>query len=110
MITSTPFALALAFAAGMGLGFFYFGGLWWTVNRVAMSSRPGLLVLGSMLLRGAVVLAGFWLVMDGQFDRLIACVVGFFITRTILIRRLRPQSGAAGKAEGAGRELHEFND
>lgn len=110
MITSTPLALLLAFAAGLGLGLFYFGGLWWTVNRVATAGQPGLLMLGSMLLRGVVVLAGFWLVMDGQFDRLIACVVGFFIMRTILVRRLRPQPDAAGKAEGTGRELHELNE
>ena len=92
MITSTPLVLLLAFAAGLGLGLFYFGGLWWTVNRVATAGQPGLLMLGSMLLRSAVVLAGFWLVMDGQFDRLIACVVGFFVMRMVLVRRLRPQS------------------
>ena len=90
MITSAPLALLLAFGAGLVLGLFYFGGLWWTVNRVATAGQPGLLMLASMLLRGGVVLAGFWLVMDGQLDRLIACVVGFFIMRTVLIRRLRP--------------------
>lgn len=109
MITSTPLTLLLAFVAGLGLGLFYFGGLWWTVNRVATAGQPGLLMLGSMLLRGAVVLAGFWLVMDGQLDRLIACVVGFFVMRTLLIRRLRPQPDA-GTAKGTSHELHEFNE
>lgn len=100
MMTSTPLALLLAFAAGLALGLFYFGGLWWTVNRVATAGQPGLLMLGSMLLRSAVVLAGFWLVMDGQIDRLIACMVGFFVMRMILVRRFRPQPPAAGKVEG----------
>lgn len=100
MITSTPLALLLAFAAGLALGLFYFGGLWWTVNRLATAGQPGLLMLGSMVVRVAVVLAGFWLVMDGQIDRLVVCMVGFFIMRTILVRRLRPQPHAAGKVEG----------
>jgi F1F0 ATPase subunit 2 len=110
MIASAPLALLLAFAAGLVLGLFYFGGLWWTVNRVATAGQPGLLMLVSMLLRSAVVLAGFWLVMGGQIDRLIACMVGFFVMRTILVRRLRPQPHAVGKVEGTGHELHELNE
>jgi F1F0 ATPase subunit 2 len=110
MITSSLLTLALAFVAGLALGLFYFGGLWLTVNRLAAAGRPGLLVLGSMVLRGAVVLAGLWLVMDGQLDRLLACIVGFFIMRTLLIRRLRPQPRAAGKNRETSHELHELHE
>ena len=92
MMTSAPLALVLSFAAGLGLGLFYFGGLWLTVKRLAAAGQPALLAVGSLLLRNLAALAGFWFVMGGQLDRLIAAVLGFFIVRTLLIRRLRPRN------------------
>ena len=44
-------ALALAFLAGALLGAFFFGGLWWTVQKGVASERPALWFLGSLLLR-----------------------------------------------------------
>jgi F1F0 ATPase subunit 2 len=102
--------LALAFVAGLGLGLFYFGGLWLTVNRLITAGQPGLLALGSLLLRNVAVLAGFWLVMGGQLDRLVACIVGFFIMRTLLIRRLRPQPRAAVKNGETSHVFHESSE
>ena len=43
--------LALALAAGLLLGAFFFGGLWWTVQKGVASERPALWFLGSLLLR-----------------------------------------------------------
>ena len=37
-------ALALALATGALLGVFFFGGLWWTVQKGVESDRPGALV------------------------------------------------------------------
>ena len=50
----------LALLAGAGLGAFFFGGLWWTVQKGLSSKRPALLFVGSLLLRSGVVLAGFY--------------------------------------------------
>ena len=44
-------ALALAFLAGALLGVFFFGGLWWTVQKGVTSETPALWFLGSLLLR-----------------------------------------------------------
>ena len=46
--------LATALAAGLLLGAFFFGGLWWTVRRGVSSPRPALWFFGSMLLRMSV--------------------------------------------------------
>jgi F1F0 ATPase subunit 2 len=43
--------LILALVAGFLLGAFFFGGLWWTVQKGLSSRRPELWFLGSLLLR-----------------------------------------------------------
>ncbi len=88
--------LAPAFAAGMVLGLFYFRGLWATVKRIHDAHRPAMLIIGSYLLRTAVVMAGFYLIMGGHWERLVSALIGFLIVRQIMVRRFGPltQSGA----------------
>jgi F1F0 ATPase subunit 2 len=50
--------LVLAGGAGVLLGAFFFGGLWWTVRRGLSSKRPAFWFLGSLLLR--VIGTGCW--------------------------------------------------
>ena len=78
--------LALVLLAGLLLGAIFFGGLWWTVRKGVTSKRPALLFLGSMLLRTGVVIAGFYVVSDGHWQRLLACLLGFAIARFIVTR------------------------
>lgn len=80
--------LGMAFLVGMTLGGFYFETLWWTVQRLHGHPRPGLLMLKSLALRMAVVLPGFYLVMSGRWERLVACIVGFFLMRALITRRV----------------------
>jgi len=82
--------LVLVGLAGAGLGAFFFGGLWWTVRKGVSSSRPALWFLGSGLLRMSLVLAGFYFVADGQWKRLVACLVGFIIARFVVMWLTRP--------------------
>ncbi len=81
-------ALALAFLAGALLGMFFFGGLWWTVQKGLTSKTPALWFLGSLLLRTGLVLAGFYLAAQGHWSRLAACLLGFLTARLIVVRRL----------------------
>ena len=78
----------LALVAGLLLGTFFFGGLWWTVQKGVPSERPALWFLGSLLLRTGVILAGFYLVSQGHWSRLVACLLGFVIARFIVVKRL----------------------
>ena len=81
-------ALALALFAGALLGVFFFGGLWWTVQKGVTSETPALWFLGSLLLRTILVLAGFYLAAQGHWSRLAVCLLGFLIARFIVVRRL----------------------
>jgi F1F0 ATPase subunit 2 len=80
----------LAFAAGIGLGIFYFGGLWLTVRRLPVARHPVFLSFCSFFCRLMVVLAGFYFVMDGHWQRLIVCMLGFLGMRSILVRLWGP--------------------
>ena len=88
--------LGAAFLAGMALGLFYFETLWLTVRRLSSHPRPHLLMFESLLARLAVVLTGFYLVMDGSWERLTASLVGFLVMRALVSRRIR--RGAEGAA------------
>jgi len=89
--------LILALAAGIGLGVFYFGGLWLTVRRLPTAERPALLSLLSFFARLGVVLSGFYLVMDGHWQRLLVCLLGFLGARVILVRRCGPEGMKSSK-------------
>ena len=78
-MTSRP--LPWRFLAGGLLGVFFFGGLWWTVQKGVTSESPAVWFLGSLLLRTGVILAGFYFVSQGHWSRLVACLLGFLIAR-----------------------------
>ncbi|MBE0532042.1 MAG: ATP synthase subunit I [Rhodospirillales bacterium] len=76
--------LVLALAAGGGLGAVFFGGLWWTVRKGVSSKQPALWIFGSLLLRGILALVGFYFVSGGQWQRLLACLLGFVMARLVV--------------------------
>jgi F1F0 ATPase subunit 2 len=78
--------LLLAGTAGGLLGLLFFGGLWWTVRKAFVSPRPELWVGGSLLLRMACVVAGFILVSGGDWRRMLACLLGFWAARWLVVR------------------------
>jgi F1F0 ATPase subunit 2 len=90
MIMNEPFTLTLAGVAGLLIGTIFFGGLWWTIRRGMASPRPALWFLGSLLLRMSIALAGFYFVSGGQWQRLLPCLLGFAISRPVVIWLTRP--------------------
>ncbi|MCB0559769.1 MAG: hypothetical protein KDD09_12545 [Phaeodactylibacter sp.] len=85
----------LALLGGAGLGALFFGGLWWTVQKGLSAKRPALLFLGSLLLRTAAVLTGFYLIAGDGWERMVACLLGFIIMRAVITRLTRPLAEAA---------------
>jgi F1F0 ATPase subunit 2 len=81
-------ALGMTLLAGALLGVFFFGGLWWTVQKGVASDLPALWFLGSLLLRTGIVLGGIYLVSQGDWSRVATCLVGFLIARTVVVKRL----------------------
>ncbi|MEO7028161.1 MAG: ATP synthase subunit I [Acidobacteriaceae bacterium] len=78
---------ACALFAGVLIGILFFGGLWWTVQKVTSSRQPGLLFAASFLLRTVLTLAAFYLIGSGSWQRLLVCLIGFVLGR-MLVKRL----------------------
>lgn len=81
--------LFLSLIAGFLLGTVFFGGLWWTVQKGLSSRKPAFWFLGSLLIRISIVIAGFYFVSDGHWERLLICLFGFFVMRHIIVRLTR---------------------
>jgi F1F0 ATPase subunit 2 len=83
--------LALAFSSGFLLGGLFFGGLWWTVRRGIRSAAAALWFSASSVLRTALVLAGFYVASQGEWQRVLACLLGFISARAAFLRlNLKP--------------------
>src|ERR1700722_10812057 len=78
-----------ALLAGVLLGTIFFGGLWWTIRRGVTSRRPVAWFLGSMLVRTAIALAGFYFVSHGDWRKLTGCLLGFLVARILVTRLTR---------------------
>ncbi|GAA5520221.1 ATP synthase subunit I [Aliifodinibius salicampi] len=81
------FFYVTAAGGGVVLGLIYFGGLWITVKKVNNARRPYLLLASSFLVRTALVLAGFYLLLLYNWIYLVLAMITFIVTRHFLIQR-----------------------
>lgn len=72
--------------AGLMLSALSLGGLWWTVRVGLRAKQPAILFLASLVVRTLVVVAGFYLASNGEAKRLVACLVGYLVARTVITR------------------------
>lgn len=84
--------IVLGLIAGAALGALYFGGLWLTIKDVAEAKYAAARILGSFVLRGAIVLGGFYLVLQLGLPALAAAMVAFLAVRIVSTRVVRPNS------------------
>jgi F1F0 ATPase subunit 2 len=80
--------LIFAFAVGMALGAFFSLNLWTTVRKMTDEQTPWHIMYGNFVLRMSAVVIGFYLVMAGRWERMIATLLGFVVMREILVRYL----------------------
>jgi F1F0 ATPase subunit 2 len=106
MTVTDMLTLPPVLVAGALLGGVFYGGLWWTVSRAMMFQRPALWFLGSLLLRTGVALAGIYILFDGQWERLLACMLGFAVGRMAVTCLTRPglTVPAHGRQSGLDKE------
>jgi F1F0 ATPase subunit 2 len=81
--------LSVSLMAGVLIGAFFFGGLWWTVQKSLTSNNPVLWFFGSTLLRTGFAMAGFYFTSRGDWQKLLVCLLGFVIARIIVTRLTR---------------------
>ncbi|MGB3345163.1 MAG: ATP synthase subunit I [Aequorivita sp.] len=72
--------------AGIVLGIIFFGGLWLTVRKGLDSKNATLIFMGSLIIRMAIVLVGFYYIGGDNWQKLLACLGGFLIARIVITR------------------------
>ena len=77
--------MILAFIAGLILGTFFFGGLWFTVKKAVNAKIPALWIFSSFFFRIGITVVGFYFVSSGDWKRLLICVAGFIVARTFVL-------------------------
>lgn len=82
-------SLLLVWCLGALMGGFFFGGLWWTIQKSVLSAHPALWLLTSLLLRMGVTLIGFYLVLSYELggttlQGLLICLFGFVLARLLI--------------------------
>lgn len=95
-----------SFLMGIGLGIFYFGGLWWTTGRITgygSGPKPAggkyevLFILSlSFLMRNGLTLVGLYLLADGQWQPLLSALAGIILSRTIIKSWVKSQISLKG--------------
>jgi F1F0 ATPase subunit 2 len=86
MTTSDILYFILAFIAGMALGMFFFGGLWFTIKKAVNTKKPAIWFFISFFLRVSVVLIGFYYISPVGWQALIICLIGFIIARFLVTK------------------------
>lgn len=76
----------LIFGAGFGIGVFFFGGLWLTVNRLTEATHPGALFLVSFYVRILVSMAGIYLLTGQHVENALISLAGFLAARIVIVR------------------------
>ena len=82
------YQILIPLVAGGLIGVLYFSGLWQTVRRLPDAPRPWRLLAVSYLQRLVLALGGFYLLMDGAWERLAAAVAGFIVVRVVMTKFL----------------------
>ncbi len=78
--------LIVSLFAGILLGAFFFGGLWWTTKKALLSKSPALWFFSSLIIRLGLTITGFYIIGQGHWDRMLICLLGFIVARTIGLR------------------------
>lgn len=81
--------LTLMALIGAVLGAVYLAALWINVQQITRGRRPGALLAIGAAARITFLLGAFYLITGGNWQRLVACLVGFLLMRLIVTRWLR---------------------
>lgn len=95
-MTSEQIVLLIpAFAGGTVIGILNYLGLWLTVKKVPSVRNPALHILTSMAVRISLTMAAFFMITGHEWQRLLACVAGYFLVRLLSILRIGNSRPAA---------------
>lgn len=82
----------LSLLIGVFVGVLYFAGLWWTVLKKASEKKPVAMFLISFLVRASIACTLFYLVAQDHPWRWGCLLVGFVVSRRIIVKKYAPNT------------------
>lgn len=81
--------MIIAFLGGIILGFIFFGGLYWSVRNLSTVKYPAFFMIASIILRMAILLIGFFFLINGDYKNLLAALIGVLFVRFVMVFNLQ---------------------
>ncbi|HCU08273.1 MAG TPA: ATP synthase subunit I [Clostridiales bacterium] len=85
------------FLIGISLGLVFFGGLYWTVQKLADVKHPSLLMTVSLLFRMTVLLAVLFYVSKGGYQGVLFTLAGMLLVRVVMTFNVKRPNGKSNK-------------
>ena len=82
----------IGFLIGIILGLVYFGGLYFSVDRMNKAKYPAMLMTLSFLIRMGILIGVFFYLSRFGYEMMIFALIGVILTRFILTFALKGQS------------------
>ncbi|MDO9494025.1 ATP synthase subunit I [Acetobacterium sp.] len=84
--------MVIGFVGGMLLGLVFFGGLYWTVQKIGQVKYPGPLMLISAVGRMVVLLLGIYFLGGNDMKQFLAVLAGVILVKFLIILSVRKKS------------------
>jgi len=91
-------------AVGLGLGLFYYGGLWLILRGLPQLKYPGVWLSLSLMVRMFTVLLVLYLLFADSWQQLLSAVLGMLVSRSLLVQRIKPESHPVAKLKDKHKE------
>ncbi len=76
--------MVIAFLTGVLLGVVFFGGLYFSVNRMVDMKHPAVFMIASLIIRMLIVVLGLYLIRGDNFYNIPLALLGIILARTLL--------------------------
>ncbi|MGB5823838.1 MAG: ATP synthase subunit I [Proteocatella sp.] len=91
--------MLIVFITGIGFGIIFFGGLHYTVKLITKVRNPALLIAGSLIIRMAVLVFGFYYIRDGSYLNMPVALMGVILVRIVMTQTSKRQGTSMMKKE-----------
>jgi len=86
--------MILGFIGGIFLGFIFFGGLYWSVNKLPEVKYPAVLMITSALVRMAILLAGIYFIAGNDIKKILSILLGVVLVKIVMIFTVKNKSAS----------------
>jgi len=86
--------MVFGFIGGIFLGIIFFGGLYWSVNKLPKVKHPALLMVISVLIRMIVLISGIYFLSGNDIKRILSTLGGVILVRIIMIFTVQKKSAS----------------